>query len=110
MTHLRELGLPVCSKVFIAKTSSKLEVSEDSTRHEQLLILLRALRERISKPLSSGRDEKLPGSFRSGLKEHWSLHLAEAYRSQQALTQPHNVSPESEPMAEGLGKADLEVT
>jgi len=62
--YLGEFGLAVGAKILIAKTTSDLEVALHSRHHEQLLVLLRRLRQRIelSRAQPAGNEE-VPGAF-----------------------------------------------
>lgn len=43
LSHLSELGLSISAKVFVAEAPGKLIVTSDTRRHQDLLVLLRAL-------------------------------------------------------------------
>ena len=48
--ELGELGLPVAAQVLVAVAARDLEVAVDASDHQQLLELLRALRQRVDAP------------------------------------------------------------
>ena len=75
LAYLSELGLAISSQILITEAASKLVVSTDTTRHEDLLVLLRALGQSISQPTTSCRDQELPCSLRSGLEQNGCFDL-----------------------------------
>jgi hypothetical protein len=61
--HLSEFWLPIRSEIFVAETARKLVVSWYTTCHEDLLILLRALRQSVSLTTPPSRHQKLASTL-----------------------------------------------
>lgn len=77
MTYLSKLWLAVGSQVLITETASKLIITTDTARHEDLLVLLRTLGQSISQTATSCRDQELSCSLRSRLEQNRRFHLGE---------------------------------
>ena len=78
--HLRELGLAVGAAQLVAVAARHLEVPLHPRRHEQLLVLLRRLRQRVRgarRPAARGHQE-LARALGRGPEERGRLHLEEA--------------------------------
>ena len=67
-TYLCEFGLSVGPQIFVPEASSHLVVLGDTTRHEDLLVLLRTLWQRVGQTPPTGWDQELPRSFGGGLE------------------------------------------
>jgi len=68
---LSELRLSIGSQVFIAEAASDLHVTVVTGHHQQLLVKLWRLRQRIKlSRMHAARDEIIPSPFRSALAEH----------------------------------------
>jgi hypothetical protein len=76
---LRELRLAVGSQVLVAEAAGDLEVPVEARDHEDLLVDLRALRERVELALvDAARHEVVAGALRRGLGQDRRLDLEEA--------------------------------
>ena len=76
--ELRELGLAVGAQVLVAETACDLEVALDAGDHEQLLELLRALRQRIELAgLQAAGHDKVARAFGRALEQNRRLDLQE---------------------------------
>ena len=64
--ELRELGLAVAAQVLVAVAAGDLEVAVDAGDHQQLLELLRALRQRVDAArLEPRRDDEVARALRA---------------------------------------------
>ena len=76
---LGELGLAVGAQVFVAEAARDLEVAVEARDHQQLLVELRRLRQRVELArMDAARHEIVAGAFRRGLGEDRRLDLEEA--------------------------------
>ena len=79
--ELGELGLAVAAQVLVAEAAGDLEVAVDAGDHQQLLELLRALRQGVDAArLEARRDDEVAGALRRRLDERRRLDLDEAVR------------------------------
>ena len=77
--ELGELRLAVAAEVLVAEAARDLEVAIDARDHQQLLELLRALRQRVDVArLEPARDEEVAGALGRGLDQVRRLDLDEA--------------------------------
>ena len=77
--ELRELGLPVAAEVLVAIAAGDLEVAIDTGHHQQLLELLRALRQGVhAARLEPARHDEVAGAFGRALDQGRRLDLDEA--------------------------------
>ena len=107
--ELGELGLPVAAQVLVAEAARDLEVAVHARDHEDLLELLRALRQRIHVArLEPRRDDEVARALRGRLDEDRRLDLDEAgpvVRLADRLDEPRT---QDQPLLERLA-ADVEV-
>ena len=76
--HLRELHLPIRTQIFVAEAARDLEIFLHSRHHENLLKLLRRLRQRVElSRVNPRRHEILARTFRRALKQGRRLHFDE---------------------------------
>ncbi len=76
--ELGELGLPVPAKVLVAVAARDLEVAVDASDHQQLLELLRALRQRVDAPWLQARGhDEVARTLRRRLDQRRRLDLDE---------------------------------
>ncbi len=76
--QLGELRLAVAAQVLVAVAAGDLEVAIDTTDHQQLLELLRALGQGVhATGLESRRDDEVAGTFRRALDQRRRFHLYE---------------------------------
>ena len=62
--ELGELGLAVAAQVLVAEAAGDLEVAVDAGDHQQLLELLRALRQGVDRArLETARDDEVAGAL-----------------------------------------------
>ncbi len=74
--QLSELRLPVCPQVFITETADNLEIAVKPSHHQELFEKLRGLWQGIEFPwLYPAGHQKIPGSLRSTLGQHWCFNL-----------------------------------
>jgi hypothetical protein len=79
--ELRELRLAVAAQVLVAVAAGDLEVAVDAGDHQQLLELLRALRQRVDAArLEPRRDDEVARALGRALDERRRLDLDEAAR------------------------------
>ena len=79
--ELGELGLAVAAQVLVAEAARDLEVAVDAGDHQELLELLRALRQGVDVArLEPRRHEEVAGAFGRRLDEDRRLDLDEAVR------------------------------
>ena len=72
-------GLAVAALVLVAERAGYLEVAFEAGHHEELLELLRGLRERVELPgIEAGGDQVVPGALRCGGGEEGGFDLHEA--------------------------------
>ena len=72
-------GLPVAALVLVAQRAGYLEVAFEAGDHQELLELLRGLRERVELPrIEAGRDQVVPRPLRCGGGEERGFDLHEA--------------------------------
>ncbi len=77
--ELGELGLAVPAQVLVPEAPGDLVVAIDPGDHQQLLELLRALRQGVDRPrLETARDDEVAGALGRGLDQVRGLHLDEA--------------------------------
>ena len=77
--ELGELGLAVAAQVLVAVAAGDLEVAIDAGHHQQLLELLRALRQGVDVArLEAARDDEVAGALGRALDERRRLDLDEA--------------------------------
>ena len=73
---LRELRLPVLAQILVAKAARDLEVPVEARDHEQLLVELRRLRQRVELArMHAARHEIVASAFGRGLGEDRRLDL-----------------------------------
>jgi len=73
---LGEFGLPIGAQIFVAETAGDLEVPVIPGDHQELLIDLRRLRQRIELPrMQSARNDVIARSGRRRLRKNWRLYL-----------------------------------
>src|SRR5690606_30919811 len=76
---LGELRLPVGTQVLVPEAAGDLEVPVVAGHHEELLVDLRRLRQRVELAgVDPTRDEVVPGALRGAPREHRRLDLPEA--------------------------------
>ena len=76
---LGELRLTVGTQVLVAEAAGDLDVAVHAGQHEQLLVLLRRLRQGVELArMYTGRHEVVARALRGGLGEHRGLDLEEA--------------------------------
>ncbi len=79
--ELGELGLAVAAQVLVAVAAGDLEVAVDAGDHQQLLELLRALRQGVDAArLEAARDDEVAGALGRALDQGRRLDLDEAVR------------------------------
>ena len=77
--QLREFQLPVAAQVLVAKAAGNLEVAVHAGYHQQLLELLRALRQGVDRAgLQAAGDDEVASAFGRGLEQDRRLDLDEA--------------------------------
>src|SRR5581483_1118751 len=77
--HLREFGLTVGAKVFVAIAACELKIFFDAADHENLFELLRRLRQRIERSrLATVGHEKFARAFGRGFEQRRRLDFEEA--------------------------------
>ena len=75
---LRELGLTVGAEVLIAEATHDLEVAVHASHHQQLLVLLRALRQSVELArVHTAWHHEVAGAFGRALDEHRGLDFEE---------------------------------
>ena len=68
----------VGTRVFITEAGGDLEIAVDTTHHEELLKLLRSLRQGVEfAGMETGRDEKVASTFGGGVGENWGGDFGE---------------------------------
>ena len=73
---LRELRLTVGTQVLVAEAAHNLEVAVHAGHHQQLLVLLRTLRQGVELAgIHAAGDDKVAGSLGGALYEHGGLNL-----------------------------------
>ena len=76
---LRELGLTVRAKVFIAEALGDLEIFFNAADHQQLLVLLRSLWQRVKTAgLQTRWHQEVACAFRSGLRKNRCFDFAKS--------------------------------
>ncbi len=76
---LRELRLAIGAQIFVAKAFRDLKIFLDPADHEELLVLLRRLRERVELARREAtRDEEIARAFRRALRKNRRLDFDEA--------------------------------
>ena len=79
--ELGELRLAVAAQVLVAEAAGDLEVAVDARDHQQLLELLRALRQGVDRArLQARRDDEVAGALGRALDQVGRLDLDEAVR------------------------------
>ena len=75
---LREFRLAIRAQIFVAETFRDLEILLDPAHHEELLVLLRRLRERVKfARRETARHEEIPCAFRRALGKNRRLDFHE---------------------------------
>ena len=88
--ELGELRLPVAAQVLVAEAPSDLVVAIDPRDHQELLELLRALRQRVDRPgLEPARDDEVTRALGRRLDQVGRLHLDEAVRVMDLVDRLH---------------------
>ena len=73
---LGELRLPVGPQVLVPETTGELEIAIEPRSHQDLLVYLRRLGQRVELPgMHAGRDEVIAGTFRCGPGENRGFYL-----------------------------------
>ena len=76
---LREFGLPVLAKIFVAEATRDLEVALEARDHEELLVNLRRLGECVKRTrVEAGRHHEVACATRRVLHHKWRLDFVEA--------------------------------
>ena len=76
---LGEFGLAVGPQILVAEAARDLEVAVETGRHEDLLVDLRALRERVELPrMQTAGHQEVAGALRHGLGQDRGLDLEKA--------------------------------
>ena len=76
---LRELRLAVGAQVLIAETAGDLHIAVDTGQHQQLLVLLRRLRQSVERArMDTGRNQIVARALRRGLLQNRRLDLQES--------------------------------
>ena len=77
--QLRELQLPVCTGIFVAETARNLKIPVYAAHHQNLLELLRRLRERVEfTGIVPTRHEDIARTLRSAIHQDRCLDFKEA--------------------------------
>jgi len=105
---LGELRLPVSPQILVSVTPGNLEVPVNAARHQQLLILLGALHQRV-KPVPAPRwDNVLAGTLGCVLEQRGGLNLEES--SVQKIVASHvGRDRAKQDVIKELGAAKIEV-
>ena len=74
--YLCEFGLAIGPQILVSETPRELKVFLNAGCHENLLVLLGTLRQRICQAFISGWHKKLPSTFRCGLEQKGCLELS----------------------------------
>ena len=107
--NLRELGLPVRTKVLVAEAFHDLIVAVKPAHHQQLLERLGALRQCVKlSGVHAAGDHKVAGALRRGLDEVRRLHIDEAHRVEVLPGFNPDAVPQEEVVLNGL-PAQIEV-
>ncbi len=90
--ELREFKLAIGAQVFIAEAARNLEVALNTCHHEQLLELLRALRQRIefARVQAAGHHE-VARAFGRCLEQDGRLHFKKVALGEVFANEAHNV-------------------
>ena len=107
--YLCELGLPVGAQVLVAEAAHNLEVAVHARHHEQLLVLLRTLRQgvELARVHAAGHHE-VARPFGRGLDEHGGLNLEKLLCAEVVACQHRHAVTQLEVAAHGVA-ADVEV-
>jgi hypothetical protein len=107
---LREFGLAIRSQILIAKTARDLKVPVEPGDHQQLLVELRRLRQRVELPgMHATRHEVVASALGSRLGENRRLHLEEPEGVEVATSRLHEAVPEDDVPLQ-LGTSQIEVS
>ena len=106
---LRELRLTIGAEVLVAEAAHNLEVAVHASHHQQLLVLLRTLRQGIELTgVHAGRDNEVAGPFGGALDEHGGLYLEKITVGEVVSHQHSHLVAHDEVVAHGIA-ADVEV-
>ena len=106
---LCELGLAVGAEVLIAEAADNLEVAVHAGDHEELFVLLRALREGVELAgVHAGGDDEVARAFGGGLDEHGGLDFEEVEIAEVVADEHGHAVAELEIAADGVA-TDVEV-
>ena len=107
--NLRELRLAVGAQVFVAIAAGELEIFFDAGDHEDLLELLRRLRQRVEQAgIRPAGDEKFARAFGRGLEERGRFDFEKALFVHEHARGGGHLAAEAE-VARHFGPAQIEV-
>ena len=107
--ELGELRLPVTAEILVAEAAGDLEVAVKARDHQELLHLLRRLRQRVDTPLLQSRwHDEVAGALRGRLDEDRRLHLDESVLVMHFANGLHHRAAQENPVAERFA-AQVEV-
>src|SRR5689334_2446 len=96
--------------VLVAEAGSDLEIAVEARDHDQLLELLRRLRQRVELPrMEPARHQEVAGAFRARGRENWCLELEEPLRPHAAAQTVDDRTPPDDVAVEALA-AQVEKT
>ena len=107
--NLRELRLAVGAQVLVAVTARELEIFFHAGHHEDLLELLRRLRQRVEQAgVRAARHEKFPRAFRRGFEERGRLHFQKSLFIHEHARGGGHLAAQAE-VARHLGPAQIQI-
>jgi len=106
---LRELRLTIGAQILIAEASRDLEIPVEARHHEELLVELRRLRQRVELPgVHAAGNQIVAGTLRRGLRENWRLDFQEPPGAELAARRLQQPVPKHQ-VALQLGATEVEI-
>ncbi len=108
-SYLSELGLPIGSQVFVTEAARELIVTSDAAGHEELLVLLWALRQCICHACAPAGDEEFACTLGGRLEQQWGLYLKKPWEASSRLRNVVATLAREQSCAQGLREPNLQV-
>jgi hypothetical protein len=106
---LRVLGLAVCAQVLVAHAARDLEVAVEARHHEDLLVKLRTLRERVEgSRVHAAGNQVVARALGCGAHQHRCLHFEKSAPGEKIANGEHDAVAHLEVLRHGTA-ADVQV-